>query len=158
MNPKNANDKLSLQVADKFSSYINHSEIRRAIVETLNYRKCPDQISLTIVFQEDELLRQMNKQFLEIDATTDVLSFPAEYIDPETNYRYLGDVLISVPQAIEQASAGAHSIEDELQLLVVHGVLHLLGYDHLEELDKQHMQAAQSTILRRLGNNVEVTL
>lgn len=152
------NDRISLQIADKFSSYVDHSKIRQAVDETLKYSEFPDQISLTIVFQEDELLRRMNKQFLEIDAPTDVLSFPAEYKDPDNQESYLGDVLISVPRAIEQASAGNHSVEEELQLLVVHGVLHLLGYDHLEEMDIERMQTVQSTILRRLGNNLDVKL
>jgi probable rRNA maturation factor len=152
------NDKLSVQTSDKYSSYIDDSKIRHAVRKTLEYSKSSDQISLTIVFQEDELLRRMNKQFLEIDAPTDVLSFPADYKDPETQENYLGDVLISVPRAIEQASAGNHTVEDELQLLVVHGVLHLLGYDHIEETDKERMQAAQSTILQLLGNNLEVSL
>lgn len=152
------NDRLSVQISDNYSSYIDDSKIRQAVRETLEYSKSYDQISLTIVFQEDELLRRMNKQFLGIDAPTDVLAFPAEYKDPETQENYLGDVLISVPRAIEQASAGNHAVEDELQMLVVHGVLHLLGYDHIEETDKERMQAAQSTILQLLGNNLEVTL
>jgi probable rRNA maturation factor len=152
------NDRLSLQIADKFSSYIDHSKIRQAVDQTLEYSESPDQMSLTIVFQEDEFLHRMNIQFLEIDAPTDVLSFPAEYKDPETQESYLGDVLISVPRAIAQASEGNHSVEEELQMLVVHGVLHLLGYDHIEETDKEHMQEAQSSILRLLGNNLDVKL
>lgn len=152
------NDRLSLQITDKFSSFVDHIKIRQAVDQTLEYSEARDQVSLTIVFQEDELLQRMNKQFLEMDAPTDVLSFPAEYTDPESHELYLGDVLISVPRAIEQASAGNHAVEDELQMLVVHGVLHLLGYDHKEETDRERMQVAQSTILKHLGNNLNITL
>lgn len=152
------NDKISIQIVDRFSSYVDYIKIRQAVDQTLEYSETRDQMSLTIVFQEDELLHRMNKQFLEIDAPTDVLSFPAEYKDPDTQESYLGDILISVPRAIEQASEENHSVEEELQMLVVHGVLHLLGYDHMEEFDKERMQEAQSTILRRLGNYLDLKL
>lgn len=151
------NDRLNLHIAESVSTYIDHAKIIRTVDEIMKYTEASPEMFITIVFEEDELLHQMNKKFLDIDAPTDVLSFPAEYIDPETRESYLGDVLISVPRAIEQASAGDHSVEDELQLLVVHGVLHLLGYDHIEEKDKERMQVTQRTILRRLGNNLEVT-
>lgn len=152
------NDELTLHIADKFSSYVDQVKIRQAVHQTLEYSEICDPMSLTIVFQEDELLHRMNKQFLDVDAPTDVLSFPARYTDPESRECYLGDVLISVPRAIEQASEGNHAVEDELQMLVVHGVLHLLGYDHMGEADKERMQAAQSTILKYLGNNLDITL
>ena len=64
---------------------------------------------------------------------------------------YLGDVVISLPRAQEQASVEGHPIEDELQLLVVHGILHLLGYDHEESMDKKRMRVKQDRILKQLG-------
>ena len=151
-------DELSLLIASSVSTYVETSQIRRTVNEVLKYAGVSDQATLTIVFEEDELLRQMNEKYLGIDAPTDVLSFPTEYIDPETNENYLGDILISVPRAIDQAAAGNHPVEDELQLLVIHGLLHLLGYDHMEEEDKERMQKSQSEILRRLGNRLEITL
>jgi probable rRNA maturation factor len=106
---------------------------------------------LTIVVTDDKRLQQLNRDYLEIDAPTDVLSFPSGEVDPETGKTYLGDVLISFTRAAAQAEAGGHPVEDELKLLVVHGVLHLLGFDHREEEDKERMWAAQTQILKNLG-------
>jgi probable rRNA maturation factor len=106
---------------------------------------------LTILLTDDVQMQDLNRGYLDVDAPTDVLSFPASETDPETGARYLGDILISVPRADEQARAARHSLEAELQLLTVHGVLHLLGHDHAEAEEKKQMWAAQAEVLVRLG-------
>src|SRR5574340_50405 len=80
-----------------------------------------------------------------------MLSFPANEPDPDTGTVYIGDVIISVDRAQEQAQAGGHPLQAELQLLIVHGVLHLLGHDHADLDQKNLMWAAQSMILSKLG-------
>ena len=112
---------------------------------------------LTIVLTDDAQLHKLNQEYLGIDAPTDVLSFPASETDPETARRYLGDILISVPRAEEQARAAGHVLEAEVQLLVVHGTLHLLGYDHAEVDEKARMWKAQAEILDGLGlQNIKI--
>ena len=106
---------------------------------------------LTIVLTDDIQLHELNQEYLGIDAPTDVLSFPASETDPETARRYLGDILISVPRAKEQARTAGHALDVEVQLLAVHGTLHLLGYDHAEAEEKTRMWKAQAEILRGLG-------
>jgi probable rRNA maturation factor len=106
---------------------------------------------ITIVLTDDAQLHALNRDYLGIDAPTDVLSFPASETDPETARRYLGDILISVPHAGEQAKAAGHTLEAEVQLLTVHGTLHLLGYDHAEAKEKKRMWKAQAEALERLG-------
>lgn len=106
---------------------------------------------LTIVLTDDAHLHELNREYLDIDAPTDVLSFPASETDPETARRYLGDILISVPRAEEQARAAGHMLEAEIQLLIAHGTLHLLGYDHARDDDKARMWKVQAEILERLG-------
>ncbi|HUI88614.1 MAG TPA: rRNA maturation RNase YbeY [Anaerolineales bacterium] len=106
---------------------------------------------LTIVLTDDARLQEFNRDYLGIDAPTDVLSFPASETDPETGAHYLGDILISVPRAEVQAQSAGHPLESEVQLLVVHGVLHLLGYDHAEAKEKTKMWKAQAEVLERLG-------
>jgi probable rRNA maturation factor len=106
---------------------------------------------LTIVLTDDAQLHELNRDYLGIDAPTDVLSFPASETDPETARRYLGDILISVPRAERQARAAGHGLEAEVQLLAVHGTLHLLGYDHAEVEEKARMWKAQAEVLERLG-------
>jgi probable rRNA maturation factor len=101
---------------------------------------------LTIALVNDARIQRLN-----LDAPTDVLSFPADQADPETGQRYLGDVIISFARAAEQARERGHTVEAEIQLLVVHGVLHLLGHDHAETGEKQRMWAAQAEVLEGLG-------
>ena len=132
----------------------NSAILERAASETLYYAGASEPVELTIAIQGDEALAGLNRQYLGIDAPTDVLSFSTNEIDPDSGARYLGDVLISFPRAQAQAEAGGHGALDELQLLVVHGVLHLLGYDHAEPSEKEAMWAAQAEILGRLGCRV----
>lgn len=112
---------------------------------------------LTIVLTDDVRLQELNREYLGIDEPTDVLSFPASETDPETGARYLGDILISIPRAKGQAAAAGHPLESEMQLLVVHGVLHLLGHDHAHAEEKSRMWKAQSEILTQLGlGNIQI--
>jgi len=106
---------------------------------------------LTLVLTDDVQIRQLNRDYLGNDAPTDVLAFPASETDPQTGAPYLGDVLISIPRAEEQARAAHHSLQEEAQVLVVHGVLHLLGYDHANPPEKTRMWKVQTQILTRLG-------
>jgi probable rRNA maturation factor len=113
----------------------------------------PDSVNadMTIVLTDDAQLQELNREFLGVDAPTDVLSFPASESDPETGTSYLGDILISIPCATQQAQAAGHSVEAEVQLLVVHGTLHLMGYDHAEAEEKARMWSVQAEVLVRLG-------
>lgn len=111
---------------------------------------------LTIVLTDDAKIRKLNRDYLGIDAPTDVLAFPASEadgseIDPETGARYLGDILISIPYAAKSAREAGHPLEAEAQLLVVHGVLHLLGHEHAKPKEKAKMWKAQAEILESLG-------
>jgi probable rRNA maturation factor len=112
----------------------------------------PEQVvDLTILLTDDDQVRELNKKYLNIDDTTDVLSFSSKEIDPDSNRMYLGDVIISHNRALDQARLAGHDMEVELQLLVIHGVLHLLDFDHGEPEQKTTMWNAQEIILGKLG-------
>jgi probable rRNA maturation factor len=125
--------------------------VKQAAQTTLHHQSAPGDASLTIVLTDDDQLHSLNREYLGVDAATDVLSFPADETDPETGLAYLGDILISVPRAASQAEAAGHILEAEAQLLAVHGVLHLMGHDHAEADEKEHMWQAQAEILAQLG-------
>jgi probable rRNA maturation factor len=125
--------------------------LQRAAQKTLDIDGAQPDVDLSLVLAEDSQVRALNAQFMGVDAPTDVLSFPGGETDPDTQAYYLGDVVISYPQALLQAQASRHKPLDELQLLVVHGVLHLLGYDHAEDAEKARMWARQAEILSYLG-------
>jgi probable rRNA maturation factor len=142
---------ITIQVKRNVSLAVDRSILLRAAQITINSSNISGQLNLTIVIGNDKLLQRLNRQYRQVDSPTDVLSFPSGEIDPDTDTPYLGDVIISLTRATEQASAENHPLADELQLLVVHGILHLLDYDHIHPVDKQKMQSAQDKILSQLG-------
>jgi probable rRNA maturation factor len=141
---------INLQIDEGLALPLPAKLLKKAALETVRHENVSIQADLTLVVSDDETLRRLNLEFMGIDAPTDVLSFPADFVDPDTQRRYLGDVVISLPRAQEQAPENGQSVQDELLLLVVHGVLHLLGHDHGEPGEKERMWAAQSDVLSRL--------
>lgn len=117
----------------------------------------------TITLTDNETIREINREHREIDKATDVLSFPLlEFVDgqadiqpgdldPETNQVLLGDIIISVEKALEQAENYGHSFEREMAFLTVHGMLHLLGHDHEDEQEEKIMFAKQDAVLEEMG-------
>ncbi|MGE5221052.1 MAG: rRNA maturation RNase YbeY, partial [Omnitrophica WOR_2 bacterium] len=142
---------VNVEFSDTIQTSIPPELLGRAALHALSFADQGQDGDLTILLTDDQQLQQLNQQFLGIDASTDVLSFPEDYVDPDTGTRYLGDILISYPRSLEQARAGGHPVEAEIQLLVIHGVLHLLGYDHAETGEKDEMWAIQEKILAQLG-------
>ena len=125
--------------------------LERAANAALEHESRSLDSELSIILTDDARLHELNLNYLGVDAPTDVLSFPASETDPETGASYIGDILISIPRAQTQADAAGHPLEAEVQLLVVHGVLHLLGHDHAQAEEKARMWKAQAEILERLG-------
>lgn len=128
--------------------------LRRAVLATLLLGGAPPS-EVAVVVSDDASLQDLNRRFRSIDAPTDVLAFPNEtrgpFISLPDQPHYLGDVIISYPRAEEQAGEAGHDTLAELQLLTVHGVLHLLGYDDEEDAARADMWAAQGAVLRVLG-------
>lgn len=125
-------------------------DVRRASEATLQHQ-AQTEGELTVLLASDERLRQLNHTFRGDDSSTDVLSFPSEAENPETGLPYLGDVAISMEAVARQAQAAGHSPREELLLLTVHGVLHLLGHDHEQPMEGARMESAQREILSQLG-------
>ena len=113
-----------------------------------------DSGTLTIVLTDEPGICKYNLRYAGIDQPTDVLSFPGGEIDPDTGTEYLGDVILCPPIALTGASMGRHALLDEVSLLTVHGVLHLLGYHHDNEEGRERMWEAQDRILQRLGSPI----
>jgi len=141
---------INIEIIPDFRRVFMPDILERAAKAALFQQAAPD-ADLTLVLTGDTQIQVLDRDFLGKDAPTDVLSFPACETDPETGRRYLGDIIISVPRAEAQSIAAGHSLEAELSLLVVHGVLHLLGHDHAGAEEKARMWAAQSEVLTRLG-------
>ena len=141
---------INIDILPDFQRVFMPGILERAARAALLQQSAPD-ADLTLVLTGDAQIQALDRDFMGKDAPTDVLSFPADETDPETGRRYRGDIIISVPCAEAQSVAAGHSLEAELSLLVVHGVLHLLGHDHADAEEKERMWAAQSEVLTRLG-------
>lgn len=146
----------------------NYEELlRRVMEECLDYEDCPYETEISLLLTDNEEIKEINKEYRNIDSATDVLSFPTieyqtpgdfsdleeaeeEYFHPETGELILGDIVISVERAIEQSEEFGHSILRELAFLTAHSMLHLMGYDHMEEEERSIMEAKQEEILQRL--------
>lgn len=120
--------------------------------------KLSGEIELSVTFVNNERIQVVNKEYRNIDKPTDVISFALEELGEgeveiigEALPRVLGDIIISLPKAKEQANEYNHSFQRELGFLALHGFLHLLGYDHQNEQDEQIMFAKQKEILENYG-------
>jgi probable rRNA maturation factor len=149
-----------VRIDDRYKSRAEAAALREAAEATLSQQRVEETYDLTVVITGDEALRELNRRHRGLDASTDVLAFPNEtkgpFVDAPTFPRYLGDVIISLPQAEAQALEAGNDLSAELQLLVVHGVLHLLGYDDQTRPERNRMWHAQQAVLEELG--VEVHL
>jgi probable rRNA maturation factor len=148
--------KIALVIQENYKDQISDKLLYSAVEATLLHVSPPDSPSVTVLITNDDYIQELNQRYRGIDKPTDVLAFETDFTDPDLETRYLGDVIISYPQAKYQAESRGHSAEAELQLLVIHGMLHLLGYDHDLEARKQEMWSIQSRILKSLNVTIDV--
>ncbi|SMO50194.1 rRNA maturation RNase YbeY [Melghirimyces algeriensis] len=129
--------------------------VEKCLKEVAEAEKLP-QSEVSVTFVDNEEIHRLNREYRQVDRPTDVLSFPQwepgeEWLVPEGENIPLGDIVISVPTAREQAIRYQHSFEREIGFLAVHGFLHLLGYDHQNEEEERKMVSRQEEILSRVG-------
>jgi len=143
------------------------SLIERVVLGALDYIGCPYEAEVNVLLTDNEAIREINKENREMDAVTDVLSFPLaqyevpgnfdtleeeqpEVFHPDTGELMLGDIVISVERVFAQAEEFGHSPERELGFLTAHSVLHLCGFDHMEEDERIVMEEKQRGIMDSL--------
>ena len=142
--------------------------IKSVINKTLETENCPYETEVNVLLTGNGEIHTANKEFRGIDRPTDVLSFPMvdyefpsdfscvdknpeSYLNPETDELLLGDIMISVDKVYEQADEYGHSRKREFAFLIAHSMLHLLGYDHIDEAERKVMEVKQEAILDVLG-------
>ena len=144
-------------------------EIVRLVAEAvLDAEDCPYETQINVLLTDNGGIHEFNREYRGIDRETDVLSFPnldfeaagefaideereADYFDPDSGELILGDIIVSVDKVLEQAESYGHSTRREFAFLVAHSMLHLCGYDHMEEAEAKEMEAKQEAILTALG-------
>ncbi len=142
--------------------------IRTVVIGCMDFEKCPYEAEVNVLLTDNEVIHEINREHRGIDAPTDVLSFPMvdyqkpadfdpledaseDYFNFETGELVLGDIVISLEKVMEQAQNYGHSPRRELAFLVAHSMLHLFGYDHMEEEERSVMEDRQRRILDELG-------
>ena len=143
----------------------------RSIIEfVLEETKCPWECEVNLTITDNDGIHRLNKEFRDIDRPTDVLSFPMadfpkagdfswlddggeDCFNPDTGELMLGDIVISADKVLEQAKEYGHSVRREFCFLIVHSMLHLIGYDHIEDSDRLVMEPLQKQILDDAGIN-----
>ena len=143
-------------------------EVASLVVEAaLDYEGCPYEAEINLLLTTDDEIHRMNEEFRQIDRATDVLSFPMleyetpgdfsfveeqpeEAFNPESGELMLGDIVISKEKVLAQAEAYGHSPKREFAFLIAHSMLHLLGYDHMDEEERKIMEDKQEQALQYL--------
>lgn len=159
---------IDVQVFPPYSRRLSKAWLRDVVALALDVRDEESPLCISLVVADDETVHGLNRDFRGLDEPTDVLAFPLwesrldedddgsdgngslDGLPPESGAP-VGEVVISYPQAAKQAREGRKLVRAEMALLVVHGVLHLLGYDHADDCEKQHMWAVQDDVLARVN-------
>jgi probable rRNA maturation factor len=148
-------DSITIQVDAPFAALVDEAWLARIVRAVLAVESQPSDAGVTVVITDDDQIQALNRDYREMDQPTDVLAFAAQegeaFILPEGEPPYLGDVIVSYPTALAQATEAGQPVTAELALLVVHGCLHLLGYDHAEPDEQARMWARQGAILDSLA-------
>ena len=141
---------IEIEIDQEFSDQLEVGNLQTVADKVLAITETNLQSEISLQIIQDDQMQQLNLEYMGVDAPTDVLSFPVPFENPDTGNPYLGDILISYPTAARQAEAAGHPVAEEISLLLVHGLLHLLGYDHLTPEEKTAMWDIQDTILTAL--------
>jgi len=150
-------EEIEIFVEGEFRGVVDGGQVKRIVRQVLKAEGVALPYEVSLVFADSEAVKQLNRDYRGVDEPTDVLAFcmlPQKEADssfalPPNGVTRLGEVIISYPQAVEQAKEQGHSTEGELALLVIHGILHLLGYDHEEPEEEAEMRTREKELLEK---------
>lgn len=147
---------VDIQVDRPFRGQVQEEWIRQTAETVLVSEEIGYPVQLSIVITDDETVQQLNHTYRELDETTDVLAFAFQedggfsFPQASDGLSHLGEVIISCPQAARQAEEHGHSLKEEMAVLTIHGVLHLLGYDHEEPEEESEMRTKEAGVLAQV--------
>ncbi|MFW6117958.1 MAG: rRNA maturation RNase YbeY [Chloroflexota bacterium] len=150
-------EEIEVSVEDEFQGVVDECWVKKIVRQVLKAEGVAHPYEVSIVFTDSETVHELNRDYRGMDEPTDVLAFymlpqgegDDSFALPPDEVTRLGEVIISYPQATEQAREQGHSPERELALLIVHGILHLLGYDHEEPEEEDEMRKREKELLEK---------
>jgi probable rRNA maturation factor len=148
---------IQISIEEEFRGVVNGSWVKKIVRHVLKAEGVAPPYEVSLVFTDSETVRKLNRDYRGVDEPTDVLAFymlpqkgaDSSFVLPPDGVTRLGEVIISYPQAVEQAKEQGHSPERELALLIIHGMLHLLGYDHEEPVEEAEMRTREKELLEK---------
>lgn len=142
---------MNIFISDETERLDDHysKDIQLVVYELLKKLQMPETTEISVLFTDDKNMREINRSYRNIDKTTDVLSFPQGFDDDN---HVLGDILISLDSALRQAETYQVDTENEIERLLVHGILHLLGYDHMEKRERKIMREKENILINHINN------
>jgi len=153
-------EEISIHIEQNFQGCIDENQARKIAQQILKAESVTSPCEISIVLTDSETVQRLNRDYRGVDEPTDVLAFymlPGKtttdlpFILPPDGITRLGEVIISCPQAVEQAREQGHSVEQELALLIIHGTLHLLGYDHERPEEEAKMRTREKELLEKVA-------
>ncbi len=145
---------INVEIDETFAGCIDSKWLKDIIREVLKAQDAGNDAEVGLIITGQERIHELNKAYMDEDRPTDVLSFPliepsakTEFVAAPDGKKHLGEIIISFPQSVLQAEEHGHTVEREITVLVIHGILHLLGYDHARRAEKAEMQAREKVLL-----------
>jgi len=151
-------EEIGIFVEEEFRGVVDSVRVKKIVRQVLKAEGVVSPYEVSIVFADSETVQQLNRDYRGIDEPTDVLAFymlpqkeeaDVSFALPPDGVTRLGEVIISYPQAVEQAREQGHATEKELALLIIHGILHLLGYDHEEPEEESKVKEREKVLLEK---------
>jgi len=152
-------EEIQISVGEEFQGLVDEGWVRRTAKQALKAEGVAPPYEVGLLFTDSETVQRLNRDYRGVDEATDVLAFGmlpqkednSSFVLPPDGITHLGEVIISYPRAVEQAQEQGHSVDKELALLIIHGILHLLGYDHEKPEDEAKMRAREKELLEEIA-------
>jgi len=152
-------EEIQISVKEEFRGSVDEDWAGRIAQQTLKAEGVAPPYEVSLLFTDSETVQRLNRDYRGVDEATDVLAFsmlpPEEgdssFVLPPDGVTHLGEVIVCYPRAVEQAQEEGHSVDKELALLIIHGILHLLGYDHTQPEEEAKMRAREKELLEQIA-------
>jgi len=145
---------MTLLIRNFTKNRVGAKRLEQVVEAVVKEEKIKGEVEISLVFTGEKRIKDLNKTYRGVDSVTDVLSFEGEnedaFISPDEGVSYLGEIFICYSRANRQSREKRHPVEKEIDILLVHGLLHLLGYDHIKDADYEVMHKKEEKVIRKL--------
>jgi len=157
-------EEIQITVEEEFHGLVDEDWVGRIAQQALRAEGVASPYEVSLVFADAETVQRLNRDYRGVDEATDVLAFSmlpqkegdSSFVLPPDGITHVGEVIVCYPWAVEQAKEEGHSVDKEVALLIIHGILHLLGYDHEKTEEEAKMRAREKELLEEIAQGAEL--